>query len=184
MSAASPHISGETPILLIRTHWMQYAMPVILVGTSWLLYFLCTALSLAFMGWNEAAGIAALIGGHALLLLFHHAAFYQIFSMSTTRFLVTNKRVVGMRQRLWLSDETIDVPLWKIRSMEVSKKGLLQHVLDYGSILLNRGTLPSIGLIRHPNLLHNRISIQLHQLQHSPITHRPGDPPPMMQQAV
>lgn len=165
MTDESSTISGEEPILLISTHWLQYAMPILLMFLSWLLYFLCTALSLALMQWNGAAGIAALVGGHALLLLFHHAAFYQIFSQSTTRFLVTNKRILGLRQRLWFSDDTLDVPLWKIRSMEVSKKGFLQHVLDYGSIELNRGAFPSIGLVPHPNILHHRITSQLQQLQ-------------------
>jgi hypothetical protein len=165
MTPEAAIINGEERVLLIRTHWMQYVMPMLLMLLSWLLYFLCTAVSIALMQWNGTAAIAALIGGHALLLLFHHAAFYQIFSASTTRFLVTNKRILGLRQRLWLSDDTLDIPLWKIRSMEVFKKGFLQHVLDYGTIELNRGAFPSIGLVPHPNILHHRITSQLQQLQ-------------------
>ena len=165
MTDAPSTINGESPVLLIRTHWMQYVMPLLLVLLSWLLYFLCTAVSLALMQWNGTAAVIALISGHALLLLFHHAAFYQIFSISTTRFLVTNKRILGLKQRLWFSDDTLDIPLWKIRSMEISKKGFLQHVLDYGSIELNRGAFPSIGLVPHPNTLHHRITSQLQELQ-------------------
>lgn len=165
MTDASSTINGETPVLLIRTHWMQYVMPLLLMLLSWLLYFLCTAVSLALMQWNGTAAVIALIVGHALLLLFHHAAFYQIFSTSATRFLVTNKRILGLKQRLWFSDDTLDIPLWKIRSMEISKKGFLHHILDYGSIELNRGAFPSIGLIPHPNILHHRITSQLQELQ-------------------
>lgn len=165
MTDASSAITGEAPVLLIRTHWMQYVMPLLLMLLSWLLYFLCTAVSLALMQWNGTAAVIALVGGHALLLLFHHAAFYQIFSASTTRFLVTNKRILGLKQRLWFSDDTLDIPLWKIRSMEIFKKGFLQHVLDYGSIELNRGAFPSIGLVPHPNILHHRITSQLQELQ-------------------
>lgn len=165
MTDAPSTINGESPVLLIRTHWMQYVMPLLLVLLSWLLYFLCTAVSLALMQWNGTAAVIALISGHALLLLFHHAAFYQIFSISTTRFLVTNKRILGLKQRLWFSDDTLDIPLWKIRSMEISKKGFLQHVLNYGSIELNRGAFPSISLVPHPNTLHHRITSQLQELQ-------------------
>lgn len=165
MSDQTASTTGEMPLLLLGNHWMQYAMPILLMATSWFLYALCTALSLALMGWNHAASIAALIAGHAILLLFHHAAFYQIFSLSTSRTLITNKRILGSKQRLWLSDDTMDVPLWKIRSMEVSKKGFLQHIFNYGSIIINRGELPGIHLIPHPNSVHTRIVSQLQELQ-------------------
>ena len=165
MSDPTASTTGETPLLLLSNHSMQYAMPILLMMTSWLLYALCTVLSLALMGWSHIASIAALIAGHAILLFFHHAAFYQIFSLSTSRTLITNKRILGSKQRLWLSDDTMDVPLWKIRSMEVSKKGILQHIFNYGSIIINRGELPGIHLIPHPNNVHTRIVSQLQELQ-------------------
>ncbi|MEK7563059.1 MAG: PH domain-containing protein [Patescibacteria group bacterium] len=170
--------TGETPLLILGNHWMQYAMPILLMMTSWFLYVLCTVLSLALMGWNHIASIAALIAGHAILLFFHHAAFYQIFSLSTSRTFITNKRILGSKQRLWFSDDMMDVPLWKIRSMEVSKKGIVQHIFDYGSIIINRGELPGIHLIPHPNAVHARIVSQLQELQSNFGTASTHTPPP------
>lgn len=156
---------GEKVILLIKEHWMQYGMAAFLIVASWLLYLVCTALSTAFMNWNHTASVVALVTGHVLLLLFHHAAFYRIFSSSMTRVLLTNRRILGSQGSLWLRENVMDIPLWKIRSLEVAKHGLLQHIFDYGSILLNRRELPSLPLIPHPQAVHTRIVSQLQQMQ-------------------
>ena len=162
---SSENSSGETTLLLIKEHWMQYGMPVFLIFASWALFALCTALSSAMMSWNHTASVIALIVGHVLLLLFHHAAFYRLFSSSTTRVLLTNKRILSSQGSLWFRENVIDIPLWKIRSLEVSKHGLLQQLLDYGSILLNRKELPSLPLIPHPHAVHSRIVSQLQEMQ-------------------
>src|SRR3990167_1814784 len=159
--------NGEQVVLLIKEHWMQYGMPTFLIVVSWLLYLLCTALSTALMSWNHTASVAALITGHVLLLLFHHAAFYRLFSRSTTRVLLTNKRILSSQGSLWLRENVIDIPLWKIRSLEIDRHGLLQHLLDYGSILLNRKELPSLPLIPHPQAVHSQIVSQLQEMQTS-----------------
>ena len=157
--------TGVPTLLLIKEHWMQYGMPAFLIVASWTLFALCTALSSALMAWNHGASVAALITGHVLLLLFHHAAFYRLFSNSTTRVLLTNKRLLSSQGSLWLRENVIDIPLWKIRSLEIDRHGLLQHLLDYGSILLNRRELPSLPLIPHPQAVHSRIVSQLQEMQ-------------------
>jgi hypothetical protein len=157
--------SGEKTLLLIKEHWMQYGMPTFLIVASWTLFAICTALSSALMAWNHTASVAALITGHVLLLLFHHAAFYRLFSNSTTRILLTNKRILSSQGSLWLRENMIDIPLWKIRSLEIERRGLLPHLLNYGSILLNRRELPSLPLIPHPQAVHSRIVSQLQEMQ-------------------
>ncbi len=144
---------------------MQYGMAAFLIVASWLLSLVCTALSTALMNWNHTASVVVLVTGHVLLLLFHHVAFYRIFSSSMTRVLLTNKRILRSQGSLWLRENVMDIPLWKIRSLEVAKHGLLQHILDYGSILLNRRELPSLPLIPHPQAVHARIVSQLQQMQ-------------------
>src|SRR3989344_736417 len=135
--------TGETTALLFDNHWMQYLSSFLLILASWLLFGLCVLLSLALLELNHPAAVSALILGHALLLLFHHAAFYQMFSLSLSRILVTNRRILDNKQWLWFSDETIDVPLWKVRSLEVAKA----------------------GLVPHPNAVHQCIMAQLQGLQ-------------------
>lgn len=144
---------------------MQYGMSAFLIVASWLLYLVCTALSTVLMNWDHTASVIALVTGHVLLLLFHHAAFYRIFSGSMTRVLLTNKRILGFQGSLWLRENVMDIPLWKIRSLEVATHGLLQHIFDYGSILLNRRELPSLPLIPHPQTVHTHIVSQLQQMQ-------------------
>lgn len=138
-----------------------------MIVASWLLYLVCTALSTAFMNWNHTASVITLITGHFLLLLFHHAAFYQIFSSSTTRVLLTNRRILSYSQHLWQHDHFVDIPLWRVRALEVKKSSVIQHLLDYGSIILNRGELPSLQRIPHPQTLHAQIVSQMQEIQKS-----------------
>ena len=154
-------IIGEQPIAYIAQHWMNYAPAALLMLTSWLLYVFCTVLSMSLMQVSHPFAVAILIVGHVLLLLFHHAAYYKFVSASMSHFLLTNRRILGSLQNPWLSEQVIDVPLVKIRTLEVKKKGILQHVLDYGAIVLNKSELPSLNHIPHPHRVHNQIAVQI-----------------------
>jgi membrane protein YdbS with pleckstrin-like domain len=158
-------IAGEKAVLMLNEHWIKYVMSFFLVFVSWLLYALCLSLSIAVIPQNHIASMVIVVVGHVLLLFFHHAAFYHFFSVGTWRTLITNRRILTSRQRLWFSDDIIDTPLWRVRSVEVKKKGILQHILDYGTIVLNRGDLPSIERVPHPYDAHTSIVVQIQEMQ-------------------
>lgn len=154
-------IAGEHPIAHIAQHWMNYAPAFLLMLASWFLYALCTVVSLSLMQSSHSFSIAILIAGHIFLLLFHHAAYYKFVSASMSHFLLTNRRILGSLQSPWLSEQVVDIPLVKIRTLEVNKGGILQHVLDYGAIVLNKSELPSLTHIPHPHSVHNQIAVQI-----------------------
>lgn len=158
-------IDGEQPVALIKEHWTTYAAPVFLIIASWFLYFVCEVASASAMQVGHALSVGILVSGHVLLLLFHHAAFYRLFGESTHLYLLTNSRILMGKQRLWVSDTILDIPLWKVRSMEVKKKGFWPHLLDYGSIVLNRGELFALEHIPHPQHVHSQIAGQIQSRQ-------------------
>lgn len=146
-------------------HWVKYAMPFFLMVAAWVLFVFCISVGIAVASWNHHVSMVFIVVGHVLFLLFHHAAFYEFFGISTCRALITNRRIFKSKQRLWFSDETVDIPLWRVQSVEVEKRGILQHVLDYGHIVLNRGTLPSIDLVSHPDVVQTYITAQIQNMQ-------------------
>ena len=154
-------IAGEQLVVHIAQHWMNYAPAFLLMLASWFLYVLCTVVSLSLMQVSHSFSVAMLIAGHVFLLLFHHAAYYKFVSASMSHFLLTNRRILGSLQSPWLSEQVVDIPLVKIRTLEVNKGGILQHVLDYGAIVLNKSELPSLTHIPHPHSVHNQIAVQI-----------------------
>jgi hypothetical protein len=155
----------EHAVFRVRDHEVKYLPALLLIAASWVLFGLCTWASLSLRAWNHDVAVVALILGHAFLLLFHHGAFYRLLSQSTARTLITTHRVLGTEQQLWLSERVTDVPLWKIRSLEVVKRGVLRQLLDFGTIRLNDGELPSLQNVARPHIVHSRIAHQVQQLQ-------------------
>lgn len=164
-ATSNPDHVHERAVFRVRDHEVKYMPALLLIVASWALYGLCAWASLSLRAWNHGAAVATLVTGHAVLLLFHHGAFYRLLSQSTARTLVTTHRVLGTEQQLWLSERVTDVPLWKIRSLEVVKRGILRQLLDFGTIRLNDGELPSLVRVARPHTVHNRIAHQVQQLQ-------------------
>lgn len=161
-------IEGEQPVALIKQHWVVYGSSLLLILASWLLYFVCEAASLSAMNVSHALSVGLLVVGHALLLLFHHFAFYKLFSLSTNRYLLTNSRILVSKQRLWFSDTILDIPLWKIRAMEVKQGGIVPQIFGYGSIVMNRGELFALEYVPHPQRIHSQIASQIQSRQPIP----------------
>ncbi len=150
-------IDGEEGVLLINEHWIKYLPMLFLLITSWFLYSICLALSLSIRDTSHIGFMVAIITGHIILLAFHHAAFYNYFCASSRRTLVSSRRILMSEQHPWFSDDISDTPIWRIRSVEVHQKGILQHVLGYGSFVFNRGELPTIKRAPHPHDTHAQI---------------------------
>lgn len=158
-------INGEEYVLLINEHWIKYMPVLFLILISWLIYVLCLGLSIAIRDTSHIGAMVAIITGHALLLAFHHTAFYKYYSIGSRRTLVTSRRILTSDQHPWLSDNVTDTPLWRVQSIEVQKKGILQHLLDYGSLVLNRRSLPTVERVPHPHDAHANIISHVQGMQ-------------------
>ncbi len=163
MNDRTPLIDGEEAVLLIHEHWMRFLPAVFLILLSWVLYVLCGILAFAATQ-NHALSLWIVLIGHVVLLLFHHTAFNRYLSVSTRQYLLTNRRILGSEQHLWVSDDTLDIPLYRIRSVEAKEQGIFQHVLRFGTLILNRGELPGLHHIPHPDAVHDHIAAQVQHL--------------------
>jgi len=158
-------INGEEAVLLINEHWIKYIPALFLVITSWLLYVFCLGLSIAISDASHISSMTSIVFGHIILLAFHHAAFYNYFCASSRRTLITTRRILTSDQHPWISDDVTDTPLWRLRSIEVRKEGVIQHLFDYGSLILNRGEMPTIVRVLHPHDVHAQIIPHIQGMQ-------------------
>lgn len=164
MITSVPTIDGEEAVLLIHEHWMRFIPAMLLIFFSWMLYALCGILAAIAAPQSHELSLWIILIGHVFLLLFHHAAFYRYLSVSTRQYLLTNKRIIGSEQRLWVSDDILDIPLYRIRAIEAKEEGILQRLLRFGTLVLNRGELPSLREISHPDAVHDYVTAQLQNL--------------------
>ncbi|PIR53032.1 hypothetical protein COU76_03190 [Candidatus Peregrinibacteria bacterium CG10_big_fil_rev_8_21_14_0_10_49_10] len=150
-------IEGEEVVLFINEHWVKYIPPMLLAMLSWILYVLCLTLSLAINTVSHGLSVFVIVLGHFLLLALHHTAFYRFFNASTWQTLITNRRILEIHQQLWISNKVSDTPLWRVRTVEVKQQGIMQQLLGYGILVLNRGEIPTIHRVPHPHMAHARL---------------------------
>jgi hypothetical protein len=113
------------------THWVKYVPPVFLwlalqAGGIW-------ALWLAYG--NSAFG--SLVAGILImgfLTFVHHWSFHRILGYSLDSVIITNRRLIVLRADLWFNDDTLEFPLLPMRTVEASKRGFLQLLLNYGNL--------------------------------------------------
>lgn len=137
---------------VVGEHWIKYVFPVfvhlLLFSVSMLLFVLAGLSAHHYMWLSHLTFIAAL----CLFLITHHWFFVLFLSESTTHIVVTNHRVVRLRERLLAHEELLEVSFDKIKTVEADKEGLLQTVLQYGSLNFEGGVC-IIPLVPHPSTL-------------------------------
>lgn len=141
--------AGEKLISIASQHWIKFVLPVfiyIVLATVSILLFVLAGTEAHHNQWlSNAAFIAALL----LFNFTHHWVFIMLLSESTTHIVVTNNRVILMRDRVFIDEEMIEYAFEKMKTVESKKHGILQTLLRYGSIAFESGA--EIRYIRHPN---------------------------------
>jgi len=145
-----PHTrNGEKIIRTVGEHWIKYVFPVFvfifLLGISVLL-FLLAGLTAHHSMWLSHVSFLLALG---LFFITHHWFFVMLLSESVTRIVVTNHRIVRLRERLFFEEEMLEVSFEKMKTVEAQKHGLLQNILRYGTLRFETGT--KIPLVPHPN---------------------------------
>lgn len=148
MSPDSP-ASGETIIRVMSEHWIKYVFPVclylVLTAVSVLL-FLFAGMTAHHQTWlSYAAFIAALL----LFLIAHHWFFVKLLSESMTHIVITTRRVIWLRESLFVHERMMEYAFEKMKTVEAGKQGLLQTILRYGTISFEGGA--AIPFVPHPN---------------------------------
>ena len=92
----------------------------------------------------------AFIPAVLLMLVAHHWFFVMVLSEVADCIIVTDKRLIQLKIRLLQHDAMVEVSFEKMKMVEASKVGLLQNILNYGTLHFE-GAKAAIKLVPHPN---------------------------------
>lgn len=141
--------NGEKLISIVSQHWIKYLFPVflyiILFTVSMLLFILAGIASHHSMWLSHMTFLAALL----LFLFTHHWFFIMLLCESSAHIVITDHRVVFLHDRLFIDEQMTEYAFEKMKTVEASKRGILQTILRYGSLKFEGGT--GIRLVPHPN---------------------------------
>ncbi len=140
--------NGERLIRIMSQHWIKYVFPVfiytMILLVSILLFILAGVTAHHSMWLSHVSFFAALI----LFLVNHHWFFLTLLSESATRIIVTNHRVVWMRDKIFLDEQMMEYAFDKMKTVSMHKHGILQTVLRYGELEFESGAI--LPLVPHP----------------------------------
>lgn len=154
-SQQSPN--GESLIVAISDHWIKFVIPVfvyiLLLGISVVMFLFAGVTAYHYIWLTGGIYIFALL----LFLVTHHWFFAMLLSEANERILVTDKRVIHRQMRLFFYDDINEFSFDKMKTVEARKKGFLQNVLQYGSLVFEKSF--EIKLVPHPD----RVARQIEQ---------------------
>ena len=141
--------NGEHLIRIKSQHWIKYIFPafvyLVLTVVSVLLFVLSGITVHHSMWLSHLAFVAALL----LFLGTHHWFFLLLLSESSAHIIVTNHRVIMIRDRMLLDEEMNEYAFDKMKTVAAHKDGFWQTILRYGSLQFESG--PDVRYVPHPN---------------------------------
>jgi hypothetical protein len=143
------HPSGERLVRVASGHWIVYVFPYFLFTVLMGIAFGLLALAATAVAYGSAAAIPAFWCGMLLLLVVQHWFFLYLMSDSLGYVLVTSRRVIVISTKLLVQETMQEISFEKMKTVSAVKKGFLQNVLTYGTLLFEGGT--AVPYIAHPN---------------------------------
>lgn len=156
MLATSPH-NSERLLQVLKEHWIKYVAPtlvfLLLLAISTLLFFLAGLSAHHYMWVSHFTFLGALL----LFLLSQHWFFIFLLSESADCIIVTNRRVIHLKTRLFFQDDLKEIAFEKLKFVHAKKEGILQNILRYGTLSFEGKA--SVPYVPHPN----RVAQQIEQ---------------------
>jgi uncharacterized protein (UPF0248 family) len=127
----------EQLVFCTSTHWMKYVYNALknhflaLLGVSLLVTSSFAAL--------ETVSLMTFAIGSMLVLYSHHNFFHKVMSESMFDIFVTTERIIYFDDILFLANNEHEIPLHRIAGIEANQEGLLQNILNYGTLWIDTG---------------------------------------------
>lgn len=159
------HNQIERLLVCTSTHWMKYVYNALknhflaLMGISLLFSASIAAL--------QAVSIITFFTGSLLIIYSHHNFFHKLMSESMLDIFVTSERIIYFDDNLFFSNNEHEIPLHRIAGIEAIQEGLLQNILNFGTLWIDTGGSTvdlkrSIPYVPHPEELSEKIAKVVH----------------------
>jgi hypothetical protein len=167
------HSSQEQLVVCTVTHWMKY-IPNALKNHLLALLGIALLFTAHIAVLSPVASITY-ISGFILLLYAHHHFFHKLMSESMYDIFVTTERILYFDDVLFWANNEHEIPLHRIAGIEVLQKGLVQNLLDFGTLWIDTGGgsmdfKRSIPFVPYPEEMSAHIAKLVHteDVHHSP----------------
>jgi hypothetical protein len=160
--------SGERVFLLIRRHWMvfstMFAVIIVLIIPIFVLMFYWWYNSEVFSG---PLGNFVIVFGGIYSLAVLCLALFGFVNYYLDVFIVTNERIVDIKQNGFFKREIAELHLHQVQDVEAKVEGVLQTMFHYGNIFIQTaGERENFVFedVPHPYTLAKKI-VELHRAQ-------------------
>lgn len=143
---------SSTPERLVNVsdeHWMIYVIPVLicfLLFAASILFLVIAGATLTHSDWIWETSF---VFGCVFLLLSLHGFFLILLGESISQIVITSKRVIRFHDVILFREEMLEVSYDKMKTVEARKKGILQTILNYGTLHFENNAV--IEYVPHPN---------------------------------
>lgn len=158
----------EKIIQALSTHWIKYVAPTFMFSVVLFAAIAMLASAEIFsMLEEQLSGSIVIFIGVVLLYIAHHWFFHKLLSEAMEDIIITDKRVIWMKELLFCCNEMRQIQLQNIQGVESRKRGLSQTILGYGTVWFDTGGTETsdenarMDMVPHPN----RIARQINQLR-------------------
>ncbi len=139
----------EKLVRVIDEHWVVYVAPMIVCVLLLISGFLLLTLSQYAVHHSEWMWLTSFVLGFGLVLGSLHGIFWVVLGETISQIVITNRRVVRFHDVILLREDMMEVSFEKMKTVEASKHGVLQSILNYGTLHFENAA--HIEYVPHPN---------------------------------
>ncbi|MDA1209388.1 MAG: PH domain-containing protein [bacterium] len=155
----------ERLIVCASTHWMKYVINAL--KNHFLVFLGIVLLFAANLAVQQSVAIITCVSGALLALYAHHNFFHKLLSESMFDIFITTERIIYFDDSLIISNNEHEIPSHRIAGIEVSQEGVIQNMLNYGTLWIDTGGSTadfkrSIPYVSNPEELSEKIAQLVH----------------------
>ena len=139
---------GERLLRVCSEHWTVFVVPLFLCTLVWCcggLLIVASGYMIESLDWLASV---AFLSGTVLMLAMTHIFFFVLLGEATSCFVITTHRVLHFKNTILIREEMSEVSFANIRTVEAVRSGILQYLLNYGSLKFEDKL--TVNHVRHP----------------------------------
>lgn len=154
---------NEKIIIALNDHWVVMIKPVCILMIGWALCIFLGYLSLDIKPTSPETSAFILIANYAMIVSLHHWFFVKTYQWIIFDSYITTEKIIVFHIMPGVLSDVTFINIADIHGIEQKQKGLLQNILNYGSVIINIATVVTpmlrIDYVTHPGKFINLVQI-------------------------
>lgn len=134
---------GEQMVVALQDHWITMVMPITIYLIGTVLAAIVAGFGTVFFADHATLRGIFILAATAIGLLFHHWLFIYFFEHEISAWIVTTKRVISFSFLPYVKHDVTFIIISELHEIDKFKRGLLQNLLNYGTVEVNLAATPT-----------------------------------------